>query len=191
MKFVFIDKNEQESQIIKNVLTKWNIPYHVNTNKQYGFFGNRCQYDIEINVEPAFYDFICKEVDKLNKLEQCFDMPCANKETNVKSTKQDKNWDTINKDMQSIFKSVSKDIEEYDKRSNYQRIIAKFKNILNKDKQVSKIVEDDKGQIIEFKDLTEEEKQILTLVIPIAVLKDPNTTLIRYHNGVSVKIKET
>lgn len=118
-------------------------------------------------------------------------MPSASKETNVKSTKQDKNWDALNKDMESIFKSVSKDIEEYDKRSKYQRIIAKVKNILNKDKQVSKTDEKDKGQIIEFKDLTEEEKQILTLVIPITVLKDPNTTLIRYHNGVSVKIKET
>lgn len=42
MKFVFIDKNEQQTQIIKNVLTKWNIPYHVNTNKQYGFFANLC-----------------------------------------------------------------------------------------------------------------------------------------------------
>lgn len=190
MKFVFIDKNEQQTQIIKNVLTKWNIPYHVNTNKQYGFFANLCQYDIEINVEPAFYDFICKEVDKLNKLEQCFDMPSANKETSVKHTKQDKNWDIINKDMESIFKSVSKDIEEYDKHSKYQRIIAKFKNILNKDKQVNKAIEEDKGQIIEFKDLTLEEKQILTLVIPMTVLKDPNTTFIRHNNGVSVRIQE-
>lgn len=190
MKFVFIDKSEQEAQIIKNVLTKWNIAYHTNTNKQYGFFGKFCQYDIEINVEPAFYDFICKEVDKVNKLEHCFDMPSAIKEFNVKTNKQNRSWDDINTDMESIFKSVSKDIEEYDKRSKYQRIIGKFKNILSKDNKVTKLIKNDKEQIIYFKDLTEEEKQILTLVIPMNILKNPNTTFIRHRNGVSVRIQE-
>lgn len=187
MKFVFIDKSEQEAQIIKNVLTKWNIAYHTNTNKQYGFFGNSCQYDIEINVEPAFYEFICKEVDKVNKLEQCFDMPSAVKGLSLKSSKQDKNWDDINKDMQLLFENVSRNIEKYDKRN---KLLSKFKNILSKDKKVSKPVKNDKEQIIYFKDLTEEEKQILTLVIPMTVLKDPNTTFIRHNNGVSVRIQE-
>ncbi len=175
MKFVFIDKNEQESQIIKNVLTKWNIPYHVNTNKQYGFFGNRCQYDIEINVEPAFYDFICKEVDKLNKLEQCYQMDTVEPEIKPK------------KRTDCPRKQEDKQSDKMDTKELPGTCTGRLPGFLGK--LIMDNLFENTGKQVTFDELDPDEQQELLQRIPLDKLKSKNTIITRTPDGISIMMR--
>ena len=92
MKFVFIDKSEYEMGVIKDILTSYNIHYTVRANRIAGFFVFFCYYDIEINVDPEFYEYLCKEIeDKLapvELLEDCYDLPDAEKPVKIRKQRK-------------------------------------------------------------------------------------------------------
>lgn len=68
MKFIFIDNNEDDLNIVENILSSWNIKYEIEENNFYFAMGYISTYNVHVNMEPEFYLYIKDIIDKeLNK----------------------------------------------------------------------------------------------------------------------------
>lgn len=123
MKFIFIDNNEDELNIIENILSSWNINYKIEENNFYFAMGYISTYNVHVDMEPEFYlyikDIIDKEIDKLGEkyrlidyLDKCYfsdKNKCKNKVMNSLSLVL--NQDEIN-DIIIVKKSKSKNTKD-------------------------------------------------------------------------------
>lgn len=95
MKFVFIDKDEQEKDVILQILHSYNVKYTVKKDYRRIFCNYNIFYNIEIDVDYDFYNFLNSEIE--NKVEllhrelQCrqqlelnFHLPSYNKKSRKK-----------------------------------------------------------------------------------------------------------
>lgn len=64
MRLLFYDKTEQEVDIVTDVLSSYGISYKIITRKQkQGIFDVTFIYDVEVDIEKEFYDYLNKEIN--------------------------------------------------------------------------------------------------------------------------------
>ena len=75
MKFIFIDNNEDELDIIENILSSWDIKYQIEENNFYFAMGYISTYNVHVDMEPDFYLYIKDTIDKeINRLEEKYQL---------------------------------------------------------------------------------------------------------------------
>lgn len=175
MKFVFIDKTEEQAGIIQDVLNRWNVPYHIVTDRTYGFFGSATEYNIEINVQYEFYQFLCKEIQKVETLEQCYEMDTVEPEIKPKKRRgrprkqQDKQSDKMNtKELPGTCTG---------------RLPGFFGKLI-----MDNLFENT-GRQVTFDELDPDEQQELLQRIPLDKLKSKNTIITKSPNGISIMMR--
>lgn len=170
MRFVFCEKDEKERDIICNVLDSWDVHYRIRTNRSKDlFFRDNSTYDVEINVEPAFYDYLNKEIDKVFDLEVNYYLPALShpvckEEDNTKE-------DSIISD---LFKR-SRHIEEDNRDSFASKLINTIKNKF------------EDGVQVDFEELPEDLKTMLLDKVPKEILTSKACKIIRTATGISVQ----
>lgn len=176
MKFVFIDKSEYEMGVIKDILTSYNVHYTIRSNRVVGFFDASCFYDIEINVEPEFYEYLCKEIeDKLapvELLEDCYDLPDAVKPVKIRRQRKSKNTK-----------------RKLDMEQTYLPNIANLlEKMLNTSLGIDKSSMGDKNNVVKFDQLSIQEQQMLTEQVPEHILRSNDCVIMRTQWGLQVYV---
>lgn len=163
MKFVFIDKNDKECDIITEILSSYNVLYKVHTRRQREGFCMYIMYDIEINVEPEFYEYLCKEIqpklDEIELLETCYDLPDAIKEEKPKRKRRTRKKETS---IENMFSDV------------FQAI-----GMLGGDSNA--------GTLIKFDDLPKDIQEQLLKRMPLDVLRSDKVRIRQTPMGISVE----
>lgn len=176
MKFVFIDKTEYEMGVIKDILTSYNIHYKVRTDRDYGFFGSSCFYNIEIDVTPEFYEYLCKEIDNklspIELLEDCYDLPDAEKPVKIRKQRKSKYTKRI-LDMEQPY---------------LPNIHNLFEKMLNNSLGIDKSSMGDKNNVVKFDQLSIQEQQMLKEQIPEHILRSKDCVIMRTQWGLQVYV---
>lgn len=168
MRFIFIDKNEYEFGVIKDILGSYNVHYKVRTDRDYGFFGSSCTYNIEIDVTPEFYEYLCKEIeDKLSPvelLEDCYDLPDAVKPVKIKrKTRRSKT--KVNMENRSV-----PPLSDF-----WERMFNEHVNNNHEDEQ-----------LVNFDELTRQEQEMLKERLPEHILRSNDCVITRTQWGLQV-----
>lgn len=215
MKFVFIDKNETEAQFIKNVLSKWNVPYHVNVKERQdmmSFFRENTStiYDIEINVEYEFYQFLCSEIYKMCSLERSLSL-VYKPQAKIKTTKeQAKSLDEI---LNRIKADIPKQSKKQKKANNFvqnliQHVMRNYEGqglVEQESEEQSTIPDpmefltglftpcndfDSQPVRVKFEDLSKAEQEMLKKDVPENILKKSTTVIYKTPTSLSVCIEQ-
>lgn len=180
MKFVFYEKEECERDVICNVLDSWNVHYRIKTNRKGDFFYRRENYDIQIDVEPPFYEFLNKEIDKVLTLEANYHLPtlphptCAPIE-DVEDEPQKNNMASC---ILSKLFGRTRDIEEDARDSMSSDIISAIKDTF------------EDGVEVDFEELPNDLKDILLSRVPKEILMSKRCKIIRTLSGITIKYVE-
>lgn len=177
MRFVFCEKDEKERDIICNVLDSWDVYYRIKTNRKGDFLYRRENYDIQIDVEPAFYEFLNKEIDKVITLEANYHLPTLPHPTcevieDVENNPKENNM--ASSILSKLFKR-SRDIEEDIRDSMSSDIISAIKNTF------------EDGVEVDFEELPDDLKDILLSKVPKEILMSKHCKIIRTLSGITIK----
>ena len=168
MKFIYIDKNDKECDIITDVLSSYNVLYKVHTNRTRQLFSTYLSYDIEIDVEPAFYEYLCKEIqpklDEIKLLEDCYDLPSYKKAEDI---------------LDEMFKTPAKPEPKTDFGSILGSVLSEVFNGLKDDSE-----NDD--TLVKFDDLPDELKMELLKRMPESMLRSKNCQIRKTPTGICV-----
>ena len=169
MKFVFIDKDEHEMDIIKNILLSYNIHYDIKSHQHVCMFTREVLYDIQIDISPEFYEYLCKEIENklapIELLEDCYELPDA-----IKPEKRKRRCKKQKTEQQPMFPI---DFIKNDFAKMLMETIGVNDNI--------------KSGIVKFDDLSNEEQNMLLKKLPIHVLKSNTCKIIKTEDGIIVK----
>lgn len=170
MKFVFIDKSDKECDIITDVLSSYNILYKVHTNRTRQMFSTYLSYDVEIDVEPAFYEYLCKEIqpklDTLQLLEDCYDLPAYKKAEDV---------------LDELFKTPAKP-----KTTKSNGLGEMLVSALSRVFDCEDSEYEDSDTLVQFDDLPDEIKLELLKRMPESMLRSKNCRIRKTPIGLSI-----
>ena len=180
MELVFYDKDERETDLLCEELKSYNITYKVKEHVKRSLFSCSSTYSIHANISYEFYDYIQDQVNKklqaLENLEKFYKLPSYNPlqpqdEQVVKEQKECNN----SKTKETSNNSFKNDL--YDALCN-----TFFNNIL----PLKLKEENENGQIVQFQDLDQEEKDILLQKVPIKILTSPGCKIIKSEIGLTI-----
>ena len=180
MELVFYDKDERETDLLCEELKSYNITYKVKEHVKRSLFSCSSTYSIHANISYEFYDYIQDQVNKklqaLENLEKFYKLPSYNPlqpqdEQEVKEQKECNN----SKTKETSNNSFKNDL--YDALCN-----TFFNNIL----PLKLKEENENGQIVQFQDLDQEEKDILLQKVPIKILTSPGCKIIKSEIGITI-----
>lgn len=175
MKFIFIDKTDKECDIITDVLSSYNVLYRINTKRERQMFSAYVSYDIEIDVEPAFYEYLCKEIqpklDTLNLLEDCYELPAYQKAEDIVN-------EIFSKPSKSLKKSVKSELSDV-LGSVLPDLFEHLHGITNP--------EEYGNTLIKFDDLPDELKDNLLSRFPRSLLDSKNCRIRKTSFGISIE----
>lgn len=170
MKFVFYDHNEEEVDIITDVLKSYGVHYKVVTRKEPHLLGYFLIYNVEIDVELAFYDFLYKEID--GKL---FDL------TQMESTREG---------LEKIYKAEPATKDKSKAKTNIYKGVD-IPEFMTKTLLGGLLCNDESQEELTFDQLPESFRAIIKHTVPMEVLRDPKTRFYKNaDNAYSIKIVE-
>jgi hypothetical protein len=177
MRLVFLDKLDWQCDIVCRLLESWNVRYKIITCRQRGF-GSTTQYNIEVDVEYEFFEFLKREVEKAEEafanLELSFKAPCADKEQDKKTAKGKKRGRPKKTNaLQDFLQKESK--------------IAKLFEAINESIKEEQQQEDEYQ--ISFDELEDFEQELLTSQMPEHMLKSNACQIIRTPFGLKILYK--
>ena len=172
MKFIFIDKSDKECDIITDILSSYNVLYRIHTKHQKQFCYVCTTYDIEINVEPEFYEYLCKEIqpklDEIKLLEDCYELPSFVKDEDREEQEKQPNLKEDN-ELPSISDMIMGSI---------------FEHLHGVTKQEGPV-----STLVKFDDLPDELKEQLLRRMPENMLRSKNCIIRKTPFGISVEYK--
>ena len=180
MELVFYDKDERETDLLCEELESYNITYKVKEHVKRNLFSCNSTYSIHANISYEFYDYIQDQVNKklqaLENLEKFYKLPSYNPlqpqdEQEVKEQKE------CNKSKTNATSNNSFKNDLYDALCN-----TFFNNIL----PLKLKEENENGQVVQFQDLDQEEKDILLQKVPIKILTSPGCKIIKSEIGITI-----
>lgn len=180
MELVFYDKDERETDLLCEELKSYNITYKVKEHVKHSLFSCSSTYSIHANISYEFYDYIQDQVNKklqaLENLEKFYNLPSYNPlqpqdEQEVKEQKE------CNKSKMKETSNNSFKNDLYDALCN-----TFFNNVL----PLKLKEENENGQIVQFQDLDQEEKDILLQKVPIKILTSPGCKIIKSEIGLTI-----
>ena len=180
MELVFYDKDERETDLLCEELKSYNITYKVKEHVKRNLFSYSSTYSIHANISYEFYDYIQDQVNKklqaLENLEKFYKLPSYNPlqpqdEQEVKEQKE------CNKSKMKETSNNSFKNDLYDALCN-----TFFNNIL----PLKLKEENENGQVVQFQDLDQEEKDILLQKVPIKILTSPGCKIIKSEIGITI-----
>ena len=171
MRFIFIDKNEYELGVIKDILSSYNVHYKVRTDRECGFFGSSCTYNIEIDVTPEFYEYLCKEIDNklapVELLEDCYDLPDAVKPVKVK-------------------RKTRRSKTKVDNRDRYLPGLPEFLERMFNEHINEHVNNPEDKELVNFDQLSKQEQEMLKERLPEHILRSNDCVITRTQWGLQV-----
>lgn len=172
MKFVFIDLQDEQVDIAEDVLKSYGVVYSKQMQKVIKGFSKNYYYDISVDVEPEFYEFLKTEInDKIkqfNILENSWDLLAVE---NEKDTLKDKVDHEIKKQNTFIDKAFK---EAFPLSSLFPLFEAPIGNL-------------EDSTIVKFEDLEDNEKELLLRTVPKDVLQSPKCIIRKTKDGLSIQ----
>ena len=177
MKFVFCEKQEWERDVICNVLDSWDVHYRIKTNRKGDFFYRRENYDVQIDVEPAFYEFLNKEIDKVITLEANYHLPALPHPTcaPIEDVEDEPQENNMASGILSKLFGRTRDLEEDTRDSISSNIISAIKNTF------------EDGVEVDFEELPNDLKDVLLSRVPKEILMSKHCKIIRTLSGITIK----
>ena len=178
MELVFYDKDERETDLLCEELKSYNITYKVKEHVKRSLFSCSSTYSIHANISYEFYDYIQDQVNKtlqaLENLEKFYNIPSYNllQPQDEQEVKEQNNNSKTNTTSINSFKN-----DLYDALCN-----TFFNNIL----PLKLKEENENGQVVQFQDLDQEEKDILLQKVPIKILTSPGCKIIKSEIGITI-----